>query len=159
MEHCVRIRLAKVPLEGERYSGSVTGDILELSGDVEYTPLQDVLYEFFVQIVSERLIVKGSLRTRVGFICARCVSEGERSVEIPDFRVVKEVGEDTEYVDLTQDIREAIILAFPGYPVCRSDCKGLCSQCGKNLNEGECGCEPERDARWTALDDLNLMEE
>ncbi len=159
MERCVSIRLAKVPPEGERYGGSVTGDILELSGDVEYKSFDDVSYELFVQEVSGRLTVKGSLWTRVQFICVRCASEGKLSVEVPDFRVVKELDKDTEYVDLTRDIREAIILAFPGYPVCRPDCRGLCPQCGKNLNEGECACKPERDSRWSALDGLGLMKE
>ncbi len=58
-------------------------------------------------------------------------------------------------VDLTEDIREAIILAFPGYPVCRPDCKGLCSRCGKNLNRGACGCAPPEDNRWVALENLS----
>lgn len=59
---------------------------------------------------------------------------------------------DMESVDLTEDVREAMILAFPVYPVCRSECKGLCDRCGKNLNEATCECAPPDDNRWAALD-------
>ncbi|MFW6152111.1 MAG: YceD family protein [Verrucomicrobiota bacterium] len=159
MERCISFRLAKIPPEGERYRGVVSGDILALSGDVEYTSVDEVSYDLFVQEVSDRFIVKGSLWTRVKFICVRCAVEGMLNVKVSDFRAAKELEKDSEYVDLTQDIREAIILAFPGYPVCRSGCMGLCPQCGKNLNEGQCECEPQRDSRWSALDELGLMEE
>ena len=43
-------------------------------------------------------------------------------------------------VDLTEQILEALSLAVPMKPLCRPDCKGLCANCGKNLNEGSCGC-------------------
>jgi len=33
---------------------------------------------------------------------------------------------------------------LPLAETCRDECKGLCAQCGANLNEGECGCEPDR---------------
>ncbi|NNF07815.1 MAG: DUF177 domain-containing protein [Candidatus Eisenbacteria bacterium] len=57
---------------------------------------------------------------------------------------------------LIQDpIREAIILEVPSVLVCREDCKGLCSECGENLNRATCNCSDERlDPRWGALKDL-----
>ena len=44
-------------------------------------------------------------------------------------------------IDLDPLLREQILLAVPGYPVCREGCRGLCTVCGANLNERECGCE------------------
>ena len=38
--------------------------------------------------------------------------------------------------------------------LCREDCKGLCSRCGANLNDGECDCKPERDPRLAVLEQL-----
>jgi uncharacterized protein len=43
-------------------------------------------------------------------------------------------------IDLDPYLREQIVLALPGYPVCKESCKGLCTVCGGNLNERECGC-------------------
>ena len=58
-------------------------------------------------------------------------------------------------IDLDPAIREGILLALPGYPVCAESCKGLCSVCGANLNERECGCERRvPDPRWAGLEKL-----
>ena len=52
-------------------------------------------------------------------------------------------------------IREQVLLALPLKAICRQDCKGLCPQCGTNLNSGSCSCaEPAEDPRWSALKDL-----
>ena len=49
-------------------------------------------------------------------------------------------------------VREQVLLTLPGRTLCKEDCKGLCAQCGQNLNEGSCGCHSEvRDPRWSAL--------
>jgi DUF177 domain-containing protein len=58
-------------------------------------------------------------------------------------------------LDLTVPVREELILAAPGYPLCRDDCPGLCPRCGKDLNAGACACVPERDPRWKALEGLD----
>jgi len=55
-------------------------------------------------------------------------------------------------IDLVYPLREQILLAQPLKPVCRPDCKGLCMNCGKNLNEGPCDCSDESiDPRLAAL--------
>lgn len=53
---------------------------------------------------------------------------------------------------------EHTILALPDVPLCRDDCRGLCAQCGTNLNTGACNCATATDPRspWAALRDLKL---
>ena len=46
-------------------------------------------------------------------------------------------------LDLTEPVRQSVLLELPMKPLCRADCAGLCVQCGQNLNEGGCGCERE----------------
>ena len=48
-------------------------------------------------------------------------------------------------IDLEPLITAALLLEFPLIPLCDEECKGLCPQCGANLNEGPCGCEPAAD--------------
>jgi uncharacterized protein len=61
-------------------------------------------------------------------------------------------------IDLDPLVREQLVLALPAYPVCREDCKGLCSVCGANLNERECGCDRHiPDPRWAGLKNLKLQ--
>jgi uncharacterized protein len=60
-------------------------------------------------------------------------------------------------VDLDPILREQLLLALPGYPVCREDCKGLCPVCGANLNDRECGCDRHvPDPRWAGLKNVKL---
>jgi uncharacterized protein len=56
---------------------------------------------------------------------------------------------------LLEDVlREQLLLASPVKLVCREDCKGLCPQCGTNLNTVTCNCQQPGDARWAALSEL-----
>ncbi len=58
-------------------------------------------------------------------------------------------------LDLLEIVREQIILSLPLFPRCRPDCRGLCPQCGANLNTGSCNCrKTDTDPRWKALRDL-----
>ena len=56
---------------------------------------------------------------------------------------------------LLEDVlREQVLLATPVKLVCRDDCKGLCPQCGTNLNVETCNCQQPGDPRWAALSEL-----
>jgi len=60
-------------------------------------------------------------------------------------------------IDLKPAVREQVLLQIPGSPLCREDCKGLCPRCGKDLNEGDCGCDRAvLDPRWAVLKGLQL---
>ena len=76
------------------------------------------------------------------------VGENESDyIEAPDFTV-----------DLDAPVTADILLDLPSKHLCREDCKGLCPKCGKNLNEGECGCDlREIDPRLEIL--KSLLEE
>ena len=63
---------------------------------------------------------------------------------------------DGEKIDLEPLFREQFVLAVPYSPLCREDCKGLCPQCGIDLNSGTCTCEKPIDPRLAALKGLKL---
>jgi len=77
-------------------------------------------------------------------------------VRVDDFVFHRELtGED--FVDLTANLREDIILQLPQRALCQKDCQGLCPGCGKDLNEGVCRCQSSQgDMRWHALDQIKL---
>jgi uncharacterized protein len=72
----------------------------------------------------------------------------------------KDLEEETyegKVIDLDPIVREQVLLALPGYPVCQEGCKGLCSVCGANLNERDCGCDRRvPDPRWASLEKLKI---
>jgi uncharacterized protein len=119
--------------------------------------------------VVEGILVTGRVTGRAMSECARCLSEVrlELDLEVCDLFVAPghepDDATDDAYevigtdIDLEPMLRDAVTLSLPLNPVCRPECKGLCSHCGSDLNRGECGCVlEERDPRWTALDDLRL---
>jgi len=58
-------------------------------------------------------------------------------------------------LDLTDDVRQTVLLALPLKHVCGEQCKGLCPLCGRNLNEGSCTCtDTHEDGRWDKLKEL-----
>jgi uncharacterized protein len=64
---------------------------------------------------------------------------------------------DGHTIDLDPIVREQVLLALPVSVVCRDDCKGLCSVCGQDLNEAECGCERKVvDPRLAVLKSIKL---
>ena len=83
--------------------------------------------------------------------CDRC-GEMTRRDWVRDFshvlvRELSDEQDDDTYVvvsderlDLNELLREDILLDLPSKYLCSPDCKGLCPKCGKNLNEGDCGC-------------------
>jgi uncharacterized protein len=48
-----------------------------------------------------------------------------------------------DYIDFTREIEDQLITEVPYKPLCKGECKGLCSTCGANLNDGDCGCGRE----------------
>ncbi len=142
----------EIPQDGLRREGEISPERLDLS-DGEFVACDKPLkYELDISIVSGELLVFGSLCVDLSMRCSRCAVMYPVTVTEKDYNYNQPVDKTLEYVDLTEDMREAIILAFSSYPVCSENCKGLCVQCGANLNEGECKCEPPSDIRWQGLD-------
>jgi uncharacterized protein len=108
---------------------------------------------------------EGRVRTAVRVTCRRCLATVTAEVG-DDVRLLFTEDEDNDdpsavaippragELELADVIREALILAAPEFPLCREDCRGLCPRCGADLNDGPCGCRPEGDPRWAALQGL-----
>jgi uncharacterized protein len=118
--------------------------------------------------------LNGRLSTRLEMPCARCLEPVMQEVEREFDLLYRPLGVDAgkealsvtsaeaeigyyqgEGLLLEDALREQVLLALPLKVICRQDCKGLCPQCGTNLNGGQCSCEePADDPRWSALKDL-----
>jgi uncharacterized protein len=152
----MQIEVAKIPASGCQYVDAEDVSLLkELSGR-EVVSNGVIKYDLHAQFTGEDLVVSGKLSIEVIFRCSRCAEHFSRLIRDDSFAVVKQVPNRSESVDLTEDMREAILCAFPSHPVCRSDCRGLCAKCGVNLNIGKCSCSHGRDFRWDALGGIKI---
>jgi DUF177 domain-containing protein len=120
----------------------------------------------------EKVELLGSVTAVVGFECDRCLAPLLLPVEqsfdliyVPPLGVGEEheLGEhdlslgfyQEGIIDVDDLAREQIELALPMARLCTEDCRGLCPECGANLNLGECSCgEGLADSRWAALTEL-----
>ena len=152
------IDVSRLDKEGEDFEDVLDDAVLDLN-DEFLRPFAGIRYAIFAQLLGRELLVRGSLEQDFEAVCSRCGGDFDFTVKVPEFTVSVEVDDKTEYVDLTDEARQSIILALPTYPVCRPDCLGVCTSCGKNLNEGPCKCKREEtDDRWGALEGLKIDE-
>ena len=153
----MKIWVARIPEEGSDYEGEEPASIMELENDRFVRPDGDVKYSLHAQHVSDELVVGGTLEFPVFLQCARCSEFFSTTVVDSDFLRAYPASEDIDSVDITEDLREDLLLNIPGFPVCSEECKGLCMQCGADLNKGPCGCAAgDRPNAWSALDNLDL---
>ncbi len=149
------INVKRIPPDGEALSGSDPSSIMDLDEpDTRFE--HDVQYELLAQLQGNALLVTGRLSTPATLRCSGCLRVFDLPLRVDQFVFHQELqGED--FVDLTANMREDIILELPQRALCVEDCKGLCPHCGKDLNKGPCRCKPsEADLRWRALDNLKL---
>ena len=151
----MKINVKRIPEDGESLSGTEPASIMELDEpDIRFQ--HEVEYDFQAQIQNNALLVTGKIETPATLRCSRCLKSFELPVQVEQFVFHQELaGED--FVDLTANIREDIILELPQRALCTPDCKGLCPVCGEDLNDGSCQCKPAKgDLRWHALDQIKL---
>ncbi len=122
--------------------------------------------------------VKGSAFSRAGIVtlsvecdceysapCDRCGRDTVKHYKVPIERVLVSQLENDENdeiilvqdfkLDLYELVFTEVVLAMPSKHLCHEDCKGICQKCGKNLNDGPCGCATkEIDPRLKALAEL-----
>jgi uncharacterized protein len=118
--------------------------------------------------------LNGEISTSLEIACARCLAPVVQNVEREFDLLYRPQGADAGQEELTftaaeaeigyyqgtglllEDVlREQVLLAVPLKAICRQDCKGLCPQCGADLNLAQCSCQaPVGDPRWSALKEL-----
>jgi uncharacterized protein len=135
---------------------------LAQSGDVRFTsPLS---MNLSARITAGQVEVRGALALTVEQDCGRCLApfSGELTTDV-DLCFVSEAelgqepteGDEVELteeaisretysgdrIDLTPYLQEEVVMSLPQNPLCSESCKGLCRECGKDLNKGACGCD------------------
>ncbi len=113
------------------------------------------------------LTANGAARVRMQ--CDRCMEDFDTTVSFEVFEkfkkeAVEENDSDEEVavlsgnsIELDDIIYRSLYMALPSKALCREDCKGICSQCGRNLNEGDCNCNTEQiDPRFDILNQIDL---
>jgi len=145
----------------------------ELAAGLEETAVADLTGSVKLAHTNAGILARGHMSATATTACARCLElvqvpidfeleelyvptldivtgraltpeEDDRALWIDEFHIL----------DLTEVLRQDVLIAMPPHVLCRPNCRGLCSACGQNLNENACTCQAEADPRWHALADL-----
>ncbi len=157
---------------------------IETTGDAESLDLTHnevslegpVAVELTLNVFEENIRIDGVVHAKIVEECSRCLVEFTRPLEAELHMYAAggsaagraglpeggdEGGEegflvhDGRQLDLRDEVRSAILLSCPLQPLCSPDCKGLCPECGGNLNYNQCSCGSRgADPRWKGLEKL-----
>ncbi|HKD82229.1 MAG TPA: DUF177 domain-containing protein [Candidatus Angelobacter sp.] len=175
------IKIKDLELRKLEFNETLSPGVIDLGEDlVQTAPLQTsgqaelIRENRGAREIVEDIRLVGSFSTEVENPCARCldpvhnaISEkfdllyrplgvDARADEVAISRAETEIGYYKGEGLLLEDVlKEQILLALPVKQVCRANCKGLCPQCGKNLNIESCDCVTSMpDPRWSALEEI-----
>ncbi|MCM1049959.1 MAG: DUF177 domain-containing protein [Clostridiales bacterium] len=140
---------------------SIGGEIFQITGKL---PIQlDI-----TNIGKDKAMIKGRAEFIFSLSCDRCLEPVEekmtlnicREVYSPDAQDVSLDSDEQSFMDgyqlnVEDLLNNEIMINWPMKILCRPDCKGICLQCGKNLNTGDCGCDTfVPDPRMAAIKDI-----
>lgn len=132
----------------------------------EHTGEEELALSAHLQMNRDEVLVRGRGEGSLSLRCSRCLEPVSQALDFSfDLLFVPRAKEpkvprgaevrleaqdldvdffDGEEIDLDLIAREQLLLALPSYPICQSDCRGLCGHCGANLNEALCGCSQSK---------------
>ncbi len=159
---------------------SLTADINEenVTLDEDLKVIGPIVGKVRMRRVNQGLLVDGAVDVPLELTCTRCLKQFAQTLHLPfEERFYPTIDivtgmplppteeedvfpiDDHHLIDLTEAIRQSVLLDLPMVTLCREDCAGLCSQCGHDLNLGPCDCKPEVDERFSVLNALLQKED
>lgn len=166
----MKIDLRQIMPEGTEFGFSEISQDLELNAEGFEFP-EAIEVSLTATNSGDEIIIQGRSSTVVEMECSRCLDIFEETMNTKFQFVIQlldikepQTSNDDDFVilpktsgeyDISDRIRESILLELPLKPLCSDSCKGLCPMCGVNLNEAECECTPDKtDERWDSLKQL-----
>lgn len=146
------------PAESSHFEGTYELPVLKAGPDL-YSFAEPLSWQLDVANTGDAFLVTGTVEGTAATSCCRCLE----AVDTPFFGEIEGyflIGEEASSpegmdedefdvlpadnkIDLAALITAALLLEAPLVPLCDDDCKGICLNCGANLNEGECSCAPD----------------
>jgi len=174
----MKITVITIPEEGLSVQFSLAGslfpDLVSEGGQADFA-LDKVDVVGSVRRYSQSIAFTGHLETVLKTTCGRCLEDAQLPIKadfsytlLPAAGTGKDEVElqaedleivyyDGDVIDLAPMIAEQVLLQIPMKVLCGDTCRGLCPQCGMNLNMGNCDCQKDfSDPRWAVLKKIKI---
>lgn len=150
----LKIRVSGLSTGTHDYSFRVPSSDLQLDANFD-SPVE---VKVRLEKLARQIIVRSEIATSASFSCDRCLAGFRQAIAAKyaivyvedeaeagrfppeDIRIMRH---DSTVIDLSDDVREMVLLSVPLKLLCAEECRGLCSSCGADLNAGDCGCPKE----------------
>jgi uncharacterized protein len=160
----MKIVIADIPDEGlvVDFNEKFSGEDIRLPSPVEA--------HLEIHGAGKEIIVEGRLKADLELQCSRCLKDFRRSLDIPVnvvYHPIADIGNEKhelkddemdmgfymgEELNMQELLKEQILLNIQMKPLCAESCRGICPQCGTDLNSGQCSCaKKEGDLRLEVL--------
>jgi uncharacterized metal-binding protein YceD (DUF177 family) len=151
----MKLHLKQIPPEGRHFAGEEPAASLELAG-TDFTARTPITYAIEVGLSEGGLFATGTLAVELECACVSCLERFTLPVRVADFACQVELS-GAEEIDLTEPMREDILLALPAHPRCdwagTRTCPGVARPAVEPSAEA---ATPSRET-WAALDQLKLQ--
>ncbi len=172
----MKIDIEDIPEAGLSVDVSASSsELIAIAGKLDFTLSAPVQAHLEMLRTGGEVQVSGEIKAALGFVCSRCLkefaypvdsafslfytrqrqTEKEKELTKADFDVNLLASNE---IDTTEILLGQLTLEAPMKPLCREECKGLCPNCGADLNEGSCGCAERHktDSRFAGLKDFKV---
>ena len=117
----------------------------------------------------DNVYVTADIETKIRVECGRCITPFEVDIsatlellfsigsESPEESEADERYFDGETLDISEDVRQVLVLEIPTWPICSETCEGLCPECGADLNMSACSCEPTDEAPASTSNPFSVL--
>ncbi|MBV8822728.1 MAG: DUF177 domain-containing protein [Chloroflexi bacterium] len=163
-------QLLKAPV-GTSSEADIHEEHIQLDDD--FRVIRPLIGHVRMRRTNQCILVDGWIDVTLESICTRCLKQFEQPLRVsfeerfyPSVDVVTGVPlppvdeeevfpiDEHHQLDLTEAVRQHMLLHIPMVTLCDENCAGLCAQCGHDLNQGPCNCEPAVDERLNVLKTL-----
>ena len=153
----IKVFTSRITYEGLIIEGEEHAEIFDIDNERGITPSSALKYNLKITTVAGGYLATGSAEATFELICDKCLAHFKQSLRTSDICHLYESYHGSE-LDLTEDIREDILILLPHRFLCSKSCKGICFKCGKNLNTKKCSCHDteKSDSIWNELNKLKV---
>ena len=137
----MKVKVRDIPDAGLALVEEVAAEEIELE-DSFFKSLTPLSVAANIILAEEAVVANVEVSGKFELTCGRCLEPFavERNEHLD---LYFEVDPQTEFIELGEDIRQEMIMILSGILLCGEDCRGLCQQCGTNLNHQQCNCPPK----------------
>jgi len=133
----MKVYLRRIQPEGTDLNESFPVEVIGLTQEDALHLVSPVKVKAHVTRAGDEVLTAVTAGSRYASVCCRCLKEVKRNWTA-EFTLIFDVEKGREFIEMDEDIRQEFILNLPSRILCQDSCRGLCVDCGANLNKESC---------------------